>query len=137
MAIKHKPSGSKTSHPKLKPGPKKCPAGETKRISHNKKAYDRVGKDGKKIHVKAAHVPASCAPSKGKALIRGRKTKLSEKVLPRFDNKFHLRAFGYSTHKSDALRHASLNKASDEIGVVKVLRHLKKQNQQWQKMSNF
>lgn len=117
---KAKPSGSKTN----KPGPKKCPVGETKRVSYNKKAYNRVDKDGKKVHVKAAHVGSTCVPSKGKALVRGRKTRTAEKVLPKFDGKFHLRDYGYATSKGDAFRHSALNKASDEIGTLKVMRHL-------------
>jgi len=124
MPPKAKPSGSKTSHPKLKHGPKKCPDGETKRVSFNKKGYTRVGKDGKKMSVQASHVGATCVPSKGKALIRGRKTKASEKVLPKFNNDFHLRSYGYGTHKSVSVRHAALKKAAEDIGAVKVLQHL-------------
>jgi len=117
---KAKPAGSKTS----KPGPKKCPIGETKRVSYNKKAYNRVDKDGQKVHVKATHVGSTCVPSKGKALVRGRKTRTAEKVLPKFDGKFHLRDYGYATSKGDSFRHSALNKASDEIGTLKVMRHL-------------
>jgi len=97
-------------------GSKKCPTGTTTRV-----AYD---KNGKKIHVKSAHIKRTCTAAKENAILRERRTQSPKKVFPKFDQKIHFRDFGYSTKKTEKMRHAALLKAAKKFGERKVLQHL-------------
>jgi hypothetical protein len=90
-----------------------CKKGEIRRT-----AYTRKTSKG------PIHVPAKCVPAKGKALSRGRKTSKKEKVLPKPKDDIHLSKFGYSTKKSDSVRHLALTKAVDKHGYTVIVRRL-------------
>jgi len=126
---KSKSSGSKSSRSHLK-----CPSGKIERSgygrkAHERRAYNKHDRSGKKVHIMSTYVKHSkvgpaCVPAKGKALIRGAKTPESEKILPKLDSKLSLRRFGYGVHKSSSVRHAALRAAVETYGDLKTLRHL-------------
>jgi hypothetical protein len=113
---------------------KRCPTGDIVRSAFSKrsyarKAYTRTTASGKKVRIPASHVSRSkvgesCVPAKGKAILRGKKTPASQKVLPKLDKKIKLTKFGYHTHESTAQRHAALDRAVEAYGNLKTLRHL-------------
>lgn len=114
----------KTKKEKSK-GSKSCPPGMIRRKGYErgpyeKQAHERTTPSGKTIDIKATHVgethvPSTCVPAKGKAIYRGYKTPASERTLPQPSDKFHLRNYGYSTHKSDAERHKIIDTAINDL----------------------
>lgn len=110
-----------------------CPSGKIERAAYTRKGYQRKSysrksrtgsKKIKSSYVSRTSVPKSCVPAKGKALKRGSKTPEREKVLPKIGKELHLRKYGYTTNKSDAIRQAALRAASKDNSELIVLRHL-------------
>ncbi len=92
-----------------------CPPGTIER-----KSFTRKSRSGSK----KTSVSKSCVPAKGKAIKRGSKTPEKEKVLPEPSKELKLRKYGYSTSKSESVRHSALRKAIKENGEKPVMRHL-------------
>jgi hypothetical protein len=107
-----------------------CPVGKIRRTSYHRKGYERKPRKlsknrmSKGAYVSRTFVPSTCVPAKGKALSRGSKTPEREKVLPKIGKEIHLRKYGYSTDKSDNVRHAALRAAIKDNNSLLILKHL-------------
>jgi hypothetical protein len=97
---------------------KGCPPGMEKRKGYVRRAF--VRKSGSPVH--GSKVGASCVPDRG---AKGRAWKLKNKTLGIGPlKKGELKVFGYSSKKSEAVRHASIRKAASAYGALPVERKL-------------
>lgn len=113
-----------------------CPPGRILRKGFTKKAHSRRSYSRRSFkratgtivpatkvrgsYVSRTYVPPTCVPDKGKP----GKTPARLRILPKPEKEVSLRRYGYSTHKSEAVRHKALKKASQIHGYHKVLRRL-------------
>ena len=103
-----------------------CPKGKIRKSSYIRKAHPRRSykrSDSTRVkysYVDRTRVPSACVPDKGAP----GKTPSHKKVLPSIGKEYSLRRYGYSTKKSESKRHEALNKASEKLHPLKVLRRL-------------
>lgn len=98
---------------------KGCPPGMEKRKGYVRRSFIR---NSTGTPVKGTKVPATCVPDRG---AKGRAWKLKNKTLGIGAlKKGELKIFGYSSKKSEAVRHTSIRKAADSYGALPVERKL-------------
>jgi hypothetical protein len=126
LKFHHKPSSSirrKSPHAfsiaKVMAPTKGCPPGMEKRKGYVRRAFVRKSTGSP---VKGSKVPATCIPDRG---AKGRAWKLKNKTLGIGPlKKGELKVFGYSSKKSETVRHASIRKAASAYGALPVERKL-------------
>ncbi len=95
-----------------------CPEGQLLRLGYKRKAYARKTKTGKVVHVPATYVEPTCIEDVGKKGRGAKVIKLSKKLS--------LRTYNYSTKKTVAERHASLDRAVKVHGPGPIVERLNK-----------
>jgi hypothetical protein len=97
---------------------KGCPPGMEKRKGYVRRSFIR--KSGSVVH--GSKVATSCVPDRG---AKGRAWKLKNKTLGIGPlKKGELKVFGYSSKKSEAVRHSAIRKAANAYGALPVERKL-------------
>lgn len=97
---------------------KGCPKGMVKRKGYVRRSFVRVSG----IPVAGSKVPTTCIPDRG---AKGRAWKLKNKTLGIGPlKKGELKAYGYKSTSSEAVRHTAIRKAASAYGALPVERKL-------------